>query len=64
MWPCYIVQAKVHRRPFFRDVGCFILAVTCLLFVVLNQGAVYRWEAILLLVLYFVYVAGMFRFLL
>ena len=47
----------VHRRPLFRDVIAYIISVSCLLGIVLTN-AIFRWQAVVLIVLYVVYVIG------
>ena len=52
---CIIRPFKVEKFPFLRDVGFFFVAVS-LVIVVLWDGKLVLWEALLLVSLYFTYV--------
>ena len=47
---------RLSRMPFFRDSICFVVAVTLVL-AMASGGKVFAWQAVFLLLLYFVYVA-------
>lgn len=53
---CIIKPFKVDRGPFLRDVGFFTVAVILLL-VVLWDNRIEGWEAAMMVVMYFIYVA-------
>ena len=52
---CIIKPFRVHRGPFLRDATFFTIAVTMLLFILID-GWIHAWEAALLVVLYLAYV--------
>jgi sodium/potassium/calcium exchanger 6 len=52
---CIIKPFKVRPGPFLRDIGFFAVAVSTL-FVILMDGSIHAWEALLLVGLYVIYV--------
>ncbi|KAI0033562.1 Sodium/calcium exchanger protein-domain-containing protein [Vararia minispora EC-137] len=53
---CIIKPFKIRPAPFLRDISFFAVAVTTL-FIILLDGFIHAWEALLLVALYVVYVA-------
>lgn len=47
--------SQIHRRPFLRDVGFFILTVSSIFFITIDK-VIYFWEALILVLVYVAYV--------